>query len=119
MTGPPKTLQDRFEKFTAKTSPDVMGARYAASKDIALPRFLEGSSAMAAIIELSRNILETAGVPAGQQGVYFAFAQKARKAAWSHSGTTLQNFIEGLKAEFVAKGCDPAVLDKIAALIAG
>jgi len=114
-----KTLQDRFEKFSAKTPPDVTGARYAASKEIALPRFLEGSSAMAVIVELTRNILETAGVPAGHQGVYFGFAQRARKLAWSHSGDTLAKFIEGLKAEYVAKGCDPAILDKIAALIVG
>ncbi|RLE83623.1 MAG: hypothetical protein DRJ67_11870 [Thermoprotei archaeon] len=114
-----KTLQDRFEKFTAKTPPDVTGTRYANSKTIALPRFLEGSSAMAVIVELTRNILESSGVPAGQQGVYFAFAQRARRIAFSHSGDTLTKFLEGLKAEFVSKGCDPAILDKIASLITG
>jgi len=114
-----KTLQDRFEKFTAKTPPDVTGSRYAASKDIAIPRYLEGSATMAAIVELVRNILTSEGVPPAQHGVYYAFAQKARKAAFSHSGKSLSMFIDGLKAEFTAKGCDPAILDKIATLIAG
>jgi len=114
-----KTLSDRFEKYVAKTPPDVTGARFAATKPVAVNRFIEGSSVMAAIVDATKKILAASGVPAGAYGVYIAFAERAAKASFSHEGTTLKNFVAGLKAEYVAKGADPAVLDKIAVLITG
>jgi hypothetical protein len=114
-----KGLKERYEKFTAKTPPDVTGARYAASKPIAVKRELAGAGPIAELIELTRNILESKGVPAGQHGVYYAFVEKIRKAAFSHSGTTLTNLVAGLKQAFTQKGCDPAVLDVLSKLIIG
>ncbi len=114
-----KTLSDRFEKYVAKTPADVTGARFAAAKPVALTRFIEGSSVIAAIVDATKKILAAEGVPAGAYGVYISFAEKAAKAAFSHEGATLKNFVAGIKAEFAAKGADPAVLDKIAVLITG
>jgi len=114
-----KGLKERYEKYTAKMAPDIVGTRYAASKTIAVKRQLAGAGPIAEIIELTRNILESKGVPAGQQGVYFAFVEKVRKAAFSHSGTTLSNYVAGLKALFAQKGCDPTVLDVLSKLIVG
>jgi hypothetical protein len=114
-----KGLAERYAKFTAKTPPDITGARYAASKEIAVKRMLEYASATAAAVELARNVLETSGVPAAQHGVYYAFVQKVRKAAFSHSGADLKAIVEGLKALFTAKGADPTVLDTLAKLIIG
>jgi hypothetical protein len=114
-----KGLKERYEKFTAKTPPDVTGARYAASKPIAVKRELAGAGPISEIIELTRNILESKGVPAGQHGVYYAFVEKIRKAAFSHSGATLTAYVNGLKAAFAQKGCDPAILDTLSKLIVG
>ena len=114
-----KGLKERYEKYTAKTPPDVWGARYAASKGLAVKRHLSGAGPIAEIVELTRNVLESKGVPAGQQGVYYAFAEKVRKAAFSHSGSTLVKYVEGLKAYFAQLGADPAVLDVIAKLYLG
>jgi len=114
-----KGLKERYEKYTAKTAPDIVAARYAAAKDLAVKRQLAGAGPIAEIIELARNILESEGVPAAQQGIYFAFVEKVRKAAFSHSGTTLSNFVQGLKALFTQRGCDPAVLDLLSKLIVG
>jgi len=58
-------------------------------------------------------------VPAGQHGAYYAFVQKVRKAAISHTGTTLSSFVAGLKAAFAQKGCDPTILDLLAKLFVG
>jgi hypothetical protein len=114
-----KGLKERYEKFTVKTPPDIVGARYAASKPIAVKRELAGAGPIAEIIELTRNILESQGVPAAQQGVYYAFVEKVRKAMFSHTGATLKTYIDGLKAWFVQKGADPTVLDTLSRLIVG
>jgi hypothetical protein len=114
-----KGLKERFDKYTAKTPADTFGARYVASRAIALKRHAEGASAIAEVIELARNVLESKGVPAGQQGVYYAFVEKVRKALFSHTGATLTAYVSGLKATFVQKGCDPAILDTLAKLIIG
>jgi len=115
-----KGLRDRVDKFVAKTPPDQTGARYGAVKPIAVGRFTDFASGPVEFRELVRNVLESAGVPAGQQGVYYAFALKCRKALFSHSGPTLKAVINGLIADFATgKGADPAILKKIAAMILG
>jgi len=115
-----KGLGERVAKFTAKTAPDRVGTRYDAVKSIAIKRFTEFGSGVAEFRELVRNAIESAGVPAGKQGVYYAFALKARKAVFSHTGDTLMAYINGLIADFTTgKGADPRVLRKIAAMILG
>ena len=115
-----KGLRDRVDKFTAKTPADQTGARYGAVKDIAVGRFTEWASGPVEFRELVRNVLESEGVPAGQQGMYYAFAFKCRKALFSHSGPTLKAVINGLINDFTTgKGADPAILKKIATMILG
>jgi len=114
-----KTLSDRVEKFRLKTPADQTGARYGAVKDIAVGRYVEGAGIITAVRERVREILEREGVPSGFHGVYYAFGFKLTKAALSHSGATLQAIVAGLKEWFVAKGADPAILDKIINLIIG
>jgi len=112
-----KTLSDRVQKYVAKTPPDVTGTRYGDSKPIALRRFAEGVGTITYIRELVRNLLETKGVPSGLHGMYYAFAFKLVKANYSHTGAALDKIKEGLKAWFVAKGADPAILDEIVKLV--
>lgn len=114
-----KTLADRVEKFRLKTPADQTGARYGAVKELASGRFVEGAGLITAVRERVRNVLESEGVPAAQHGVYYAFAFKIASKAMSHAGPDLDAIVSGLKAWFVAKGADPAVLDKIANLIVG
>jgi len=113
-----KTLADRVQKFSVATAPDRVGTRYGAVKDLALARYGDGASVIATVREMARNVLVTAGVPPAQQGVYFAFAMKLASKAMSHTGPALDKVIDGLKAWFVAKGADPAILDKLAKLVA-
>jgi len=112
-----KTLQDRINKYAAKTAPDRVGTRYGAVKNLAINRYIDGISFTRTIVERARSILETEGVPAAFHGVYYGFVQQLAKFARSHFGKELDDIIAGKKAEFVAKGCDPAILDKLANLI--
>lgn len=112
-----KTLSDRVEKFKAKTAPDRVATRYGAVAELAQKRYLEGVAGLRSLVDLAKKILESEGVPPGQEGVYFAFVLKAASKAQKHVGATLQRFIEGLKARFVGLGADPAILDKLAKLI--
>ncbi|RLG59002.1 hypothetical protein DRN86_04910 [Candidatus Geothermarchaeota archaeon] len=114
-----KTLSDRVQKYIAKTPADQTGTRYGAVKTLAVNRFIEGAGIMAAVRERVRDILEREGVPAADHGVYYAFAFKLASKALSHAGPELDAIAAGLKSWFVAKGADPAILDKIASLIVG
>jgi len=113
-----RTLGDRVEKFRAKTAPDRVGGRYEAAKELARVRFTENVSTTREIVERARNILESLGVPVGIHGIYYAFVLRLASMAQAHSGAALQKVVDGLKAWFVAKGADPAVLDKLAKLVA-
>jgi len=113
-----KTLSDRVSFFTASMAPDRVGKRYGNSKDIAVGRYSDATSAIVAAREAARNILESSGVPAGMQGAYYAFVSKLVSYAYSHSDQSLNKIKTGLKAWFVSKGCDPAILDKLTALVA-
>jgi len=113
-----KSLSDRVSFFTASMDPARVGKRYGNSKEIAVARYPDAMSAIVATREAARNILESNGVPAGMQGVYYAFVAKLVSYAYSHTGESLDKLRAGLKAWFVAKGCDPAVLDKLVTLVA-
>lgn len=113
------TLTERYEKYSAKTTPERVGARYEASKTIAIKRMREGSSKIVSIRELVRSILDTAGVPAGQWAIYLSFAQRMASMTNSYTGPTLIRRVEGMKAGWLAKGADPAILEKIVKLFTG
>ncbi len=115
-----KDLRERVDKYIAKTPADQTGARYGAAKPIAVARFTEGAAAIFEFRELVRNVLESKGVPSGQQGAYYGFAHIIRKLAWSHTGPTLEAHVNGVIQDFATgKGCDPTILKTIASMILG
>jgi len=115
-----KDLRERTDKFIAKTAADRVGTRYGAVKDLAVGRFTSYASSIVEFRELVRNLLNKEGVPAGQQGAYFAFAMRLRSKAFSHQGTTLKDYVNGIIQDFTTgKGCDPAILKKIASMLLG
>jgi len=115
-----KDLRERTDKFIAKTAADRVGTRYDAVKNIAVGRFTSYASSIVEFRELVRIVLNKEGIPAGQQGPYYAFAMRIRSKAFSHSGTTLKDYVNGIIQDFVTgKGCDPTVLKKIASMLLG
>lgn len=114
-----KDMSSRYEKYSAKMAPDRVGARYGAAKPIATSRFLEGTARVRPIVDIVKNVLDTLGVPAGQYAIYISFAQYIAKRANSYGSKTLDNRILGAKANWVARGADPAVLDAVVNVLRG
>ncbi len=112
-----KTLADAYQKYTAKTAPDRVGARYDVAKTIALPRYIENVNIFVVVRETIRDVLADAGVPPAKQGAYYAFGAELAKKALSHTGAALKKVADGLKAKYVALGLDPAILDKIVKIV--
>ena len=112
-------LKERVERFTAKRPAARHRRKARCDKDSATKKYLAGVAPYVEINRMAKNILDNMGVPVAQQGVYYAFVQKARKVALRHSGGNLRKEIENLKAEFVQKGCDPAILDVLSKLVVG
>ena len=117
MGGIVKTVTDAYTKFSKKTAADRVGTRYDAAKSIALDRYLDNVNPFVVVRETVREILESAGVPPAQHGSYYAFAFQLVSKALKHTGDSLKKSATGLKAKFTTLGLDPAILDKISAVI--
>lgn len=114
-----KSLAERYEKFKAKTAPDRVGTRFEAAKPVALGRFIDGAAPVVSVRELVRDLLSSLGVPAGDWSLYISFAQYVAARVGGYGDRTLARRILGAKANWVARGADPAVLDKLVSMICG
>lgn len=114
-----KSITERYEKFKAKMAPDRVGSRYDAVKSIALERYLEGSAGIVSIREHARDLLSHLGVPAGDWPIYLSFVLYLVTKENNYSGKTLAKRILGAKANWVARGADPAILDKLVRMVFG
>jgi hypothetical protein len=114
-----KFADDMIRKFTAKTSPDRVAARYGAARELAINLYAANGIAAREAIETVRSILSARGVPSGTWGVYIAFGLKLWSVARTYTGRVPTAVVEGFKREYAAKGGDPAVLDAIAGVFVG
>jgi len=110
-------LGEQIQRFSSKTAPDRVGTRYDAMKTIAIQKYIDNHAPFAVLVDLVKKILADKGVPSGEYGIYIAFAEQLLKKAQKHAGKTLDKVVLGLKQKFVAKGCDPAILDVISNLV--
>jgi len=115
-----KRFGDMREKYELKYDGANVTTALTAVEEIKNRRYEAFSSPIVNIIETVRPILEANGVPAGQHGIYYAFAQVIQSKAFSHSGATLDSIIAGKKSEWItAHKADPTILDKIILAIIG
>lgn len=115
-----KSLSDRVQKYTAKYSSDVVKTRLSQVQAIAEARYTDAVPVITTVREFTRNILETAGVPAGQHAIYYSFAFKLASKLMKHGNETAEQIVAGLKAEWeTVHGADPNILDQIANLVKG
>lgn len=112
-------MQTRYQKYVAKMSPDRVGTRYDAVKDIALNRYLEGVALIRPAVEHAKAILDELGVPPGEYGLYLAFIQSLLSKMRSYNGKTFENVVLGMKQMWINKGADPTILDTLINLVTG
>jgi len=112
-----RSVSDMIDMFDKKTAPDRVGARYEAAKEIAIRRYTNVATVYRVLIEKIRGLLIANNVPTGKWGVHISFGELLQKYVLTMKGDVPATLIDGLKAVFVAKGADPAILDKIKALV--
>jgi len=111
------SIGEQITRFSQKTAPDRVGTRYGAKKSQAVALYTDRAAPYAVIVEEAKKLLARLGVPSGEYGIYIAFVEHVYSRAEKHTDKTLDNIITGAKAYFVAKGCDPAILDQLIKLI--
>jgi hypothetical protein len=112
-----KSAGDMAQMFSAKTTPERVAARYEAAKNIAITKYINYAMPFRAVVERVRELLIALGVPQGLWGVHIAFALVLLRLARATKGRLPDHIIAGVKSEYVAKGADPAILDKIVSLV--
>jgi hypothetical protein len=106
---------DRFDKYSKKYNPTVVGTRFGDVQPVALARAQAGLNAGATIQEMVRDLLDQRGITGGTRATYLAFALKLWRHASRQGGVASEKIADGLKAYFqTAFGLDPAVLTDIA-----
>ena len=114
-----KYADDMIAKFTGKTAPDRVGARYDAAKPIAIPKYASNGLKYRVLIERARSTLTANDVPTGLWGVHIAFVLNLARHAEAYAGVLPASIVEGLKSEYTLKGADPRILDALAKLVTG
>jgi hypothetical protein len=112
-----RTVADMVNMFSNKTTADRVGTRYEAAKPIAQRRYTNNAMPFRVLVEKIRDLLSKLGVPPGKWGVHIAFGEVLQKITITARGAVPTAVIDGLKAAYVAKGADPAVLDQIVKLV--
>jgi hypothetical protein len=112
-----KSAGDMAQMFSSKTAPDRVAARFDASKSIAITKYINYGTPFRMLVERVREVLTDLGVPQGRWGVHIAFAEALLRIAKATKGRLPDAVVVGVKNEYIAKGADPAVLDKLATLV--
>jgi hypothetical protein len=112
-----KSAGDMTQMFSAKTSPDRVATRYGAAKDMAISKYISYAIPFRIVIEMAREKLIKLGVPSGKWGVHIAFVEALKRIAQAYKGVVPSTIVNAVKAEYVAKGADPAVLDELVKIV--
>jgi hypothetical protein len=112
-----KSAGDMVQMFSAKTAPDRVATRYGAARDLAIQKYIAYATPFRIVVEMAREKLIKLGVPSGKWGVHFAFVEALKRIAMAYKGTVPTSIINAVKAEYVAKGADPAVLDELVKIV--
>ena len=115
-----KRLVDMHRKYELKYDGTNVTNRLTAVKDLMDVRYESAQSVIYEVVETTRNILSSEGVPTGLWATYISFAEQLARLTFSHSGLTLQKEASGLKNYYItAYKADPAILDRILEAVLG
>ena len=117
----PRTPADAYEKYSVK-APDVavLTQRWTTIKEVMLKRAQVGIILFMAFNKEMDKILDEYGITGNNRIPYKNFGRKLLMDAQRYSGPALVKAVEAAKLYFVTRyGCNPEILDKIAALVLG
>jgi hypothetical protein len=112
-----KTGTQRSDKYNAKFDATVIGARYTATRDIAVAGQLDQQGKLALVADAVRTALNDAGIPAMFTMPYMAFGNKLYAIARKFGGTGItQNAVDEAwiaLCHWYSLGCLPSPLQQI------
>lgn len=115
-----KSISDMYAKYSVKYDGTNVTTVLTAIKELMDHSFQGGATPIFNIVERTRSLLDSLGIPSTLWGIYISFAEVLQKKAFSFSGETLVLEASALKEEWItAHGADSDVLDQIINLIIG
>lgn len=112
--------KDMYEKYTAKYSGANVTSALTAVKPLMEAIYEVATTTIYDIVERTRSVLTSKGVPSTLWSVYLSFAQKLAAKTFSFGGVTLAKEAAALKAEWItAHGADSSIIDELIELITG
>lgn len=116
----PRGLVEQYQKYSAKYSGENVRAALTAVAELMGIAYQAGSSGIYDIVERTRGLLDSLGVPSTLWAKYLSFAQRLLAKSYSYGGKTLLVEAAALKQEWVtAFNADPEILDAIVNLVTG
>jgi len=116
---PYRTYLVRYKKYSAKFDPDTVRNRFAQVKDIALDQAQEQFARLVDFEEAVKARLNELGVPVIQIPFYLNVAREIYRAMTRHVGKTLEIEVKAIKAKWVTRGLDPAIVDEVIKIMIG
>jgi hypothetical protein len=106
----------RARKFEKKFDPTVVSARFTNVKDLSVELQNAKQAELVSYEDQVRSIVGAAGIPTWQNVGYLVAMRRMYKKWSNFYGAQLENEILNIWADECAKGKDPTILAKIAAL---
>jgi len=115
----PSSGGSRFTKYSVKFDPATISNRFTQVKDLALKKEQDAAGALATIESVVAPVLDANGIVGVDRAKYLGFAKKVWRAAQRHADVSLEKLVGGIKAYYVAMGCDSNILQAIITAITG
>jgi len=110
---------NRFTKYSVKFDPATVSTRFTQVKDLALRKAQDAQGILATIEQVVAPILDANGIVGPDRAKYLGFAKKVWRASQRHADVALSKLVDGIKAYYIAMGCDAKILDQIATVVVG
>jgi len=116
---PRRSADKRIQAYELGLIPDVVQTKLNAKKNFMVEQEQAMQTALVTMEDRIAEILDNEGIIGNFRIPYLNFGRTLFRAKGHNSGVALQKIASAEKAKWVALGCDPAILDKIATVVIG